>query len=130
MCDGETVQEVPLGTDGRSAAFTVGRRVTESGWCHLRAEGAPAERFPMDVSYVQAFTNPVWLVAGDEPVPGRGPRPTTPCAGSTGCRRWRTSGPAGGPSGNAPTSSPQFDEAREVYRGFARESTGAAAPRP
>ncbi len=129
VCDGETVQEVPLGVDGRSAAFTVGRRVTDSGWCHLRAEGAPAERFPMDVTYVQAFTNPVWLLVGDEPI--------RDADAADYALRWidrlqemADEWPGWRAERERAHVFAQFDEAREVYRGFARESTGAAAPRP
>ena len=42
--------------------------VKESGWYHLRAEGKPEERFPLDALYAQAFTNPVWIQVGDEPI--------------------------------------------------------------
>ena len=36
-------------------------RSAASGWYHLRAEGAPADRFPLDTGYPQGFTNPVWV---------------------------------------------------------------------
>ena len=39
-----------------------------SGWIHLRAEGDPEERFPLDAAYAQAFTNPVWFTVGGRPV--------------------------------------------------------------
>ena len=35
--------------------------MTRSGWCHVRTEGEPANRVPLDVDYAQAFTNPVWF---------------------------------------------------------------------
>ena len=119
---------MPLAVDGRSAAFTVSRRVTASGWCHLRAEGAPGERFPMDVSYVQAFTNPVWLLAGDEPIRDAG--------AADYALRWidklqdmADAWPGWRSSRERAHVFAQFDEAREVYRRFARESTGPAASR-
>ena len=55
----------------RSASFRTRHRVTRSGWCHLRAEGATGDRYPMDVAYVQGFTNPVWLQVGDQPIRNR-----------------------------------------------------------
>jgi hypothetical protein len=42
--------------------------VTRSGWYHLRAEGAPADRYPLDTRYALAFTNPVWVSVGGQPV--------------------------------------------------------------
>ena len=129
VCGGETVVEAPLGVGGRSAAFTVSRRVTGSGWCHLRAEGAPADRFPMDVAYVQAFTNPVWLRVGGQPV--------RDAASAAYALRWidRLQELADAwPGWRAPRERAhvfaQFDEAREVYRRFARESAGAGALPP
>ncbi len=129
VCDGETVHDVPLSADGRSAAFTVGRRVTGSGWCHLRAEGAPDRRFPMDVTYVQAFTNPVWLLAGDQPI-----RDATAAEYAL---RWidklqdmADAWPGWRSERERAHVFAQFDEAREVYRRFARESAGSAVARP
>ena len=66
--DGVDVQEIPLSTDRRSATFQGELPVDKSGWIHLRAEGDPEERFPLDASYAQAFTNPVWITVGDRPV--------------------------------------------------------------
>ena len=129
VCGGETATEVPLGVGGRSAAFTASRRVTAGGWCHLRAEGAPADRFPMDVTYVQAFTNPVWLRVGG--------RPVRDAAAAGYALRWidKLQDMADAwPGWRSPRERArvfaQFDEAREVYRGFAREAGGTAAPRP
>ena len=36
--------------------------------CHLRTEGETSDRFPMDVNYTQAFTNPIWLQVGDQAI--------------------------------------------------------------
>ena len=69
--NGEPVEDIPLAADRRSADFEKTLSVSRSGWYHLRAEGAPADRFPLDTSYAQGFTNPVWIVAGDRPVRDR-----------------------------------------------------------
>jgi hypothetical protein len=66
VCNGETTDVVPMMGDRRRATFTLRHQVRRSGWCHLRAEGATGDRFPMDVAYVQAFTNPVWIQVGDQ----------------------------------------------------------------
>ena len=121
VCDGETVTNVPLGSDGRTARLRVRHRVTHSGWCHLRAEGTTGDRYPMDVAYVQAFTNPVWIQVGDQPVRNR--------AAADYALQWidKLHEMADGwPGWRAEKERAhvfaQFDEAREVYRRFARES--------
>lgn len=70
--NGKPVEEVPL-TDNRQAAdLDKTLAVSASGWYHLRVEGEPAQRFPLDTGYPQAFTNPVWVTVGDRPVRDRG----------------------------------------------------------
>ena len=46
-----------------SAAWT-SKSVSKSGWYHLRAEGDRGERYPLDATYAQAFTNPTWVEVG------------------------------------------------------------------
>ena len=62
-------------------------------------KGNPSERAPLDVRYAQAFTNPIWIMVGDEPIRDAdsaeyGMRWNRPAAGDGGMN-----GPAGGPSG-------------------------------
>jgi hypothetical protein len=45
--------------------------IDRSGWLHLRVEGNPADRFPLDAGFAQAFTNPVWLTVDGRPVRSR-----------------------------------------------------------
>jgi len=66
--NGEVVEQVPVSGDRRSVDFTRTFKVIRSGWYHLRAEGAPADRYPMDTRYPQAFTNPVWVTVGNQAV--------------------------------------------------------------
>ena len=121
VCDGETVTNVPLGGDGRTARLRMRHRITRSGWCHLRAEGATGDRFPMDVAYVQGFTNPVWLQVGDQPVRSRD--------AADYALRWidtlqemADAWPGWRAEKERAHVFAQFDEARAVYRRFARES--------
>ena len=121
VCDGATVTEVPIGGDRRAADFRVTKRVARSGWCHLRAEGATGDRFPMDVAYVQGFTNPVWLQVGDQPIRNR--------AAADYALLWidrlqemADAWPGWRAEKERTHVFAQFDEAREVYRRFARES--------
>ncbi len=68
--NGEVVDRVESSGQGR-LDYTAQLRLHESGWLHFRAEGEPAERFPLDAGYALAFTNPVWILLGDAPVRSR-----------------------------------------------------------
>jgi TolB protein len=69
--NGEPVGDIPLSADRKSASFKGKKEVSGSGWFHLRAEGSPSERFPLDAAYAQAFTNPIWITVGGRPVRSR-----------------------------------------------------------
>ena len=66
--NGDIVEKIPVSGDRKSVDFTKKARVARSGWYHLRAEGAPADRYPLDTRYAQAFTNPIWVTIGNQPV--------------------------------------------------------------
>lgn len=68
VCNGELVESFPLRRNPNSLDLSFDLMIERSGWCHLRTEGLPGQRFPMDVTYVQAFTNPVWFQVGDQPI--------------------------------------------------------------
>lgn len=66
--NGVTIEEIPLSADRKSLDFTRTVTVSQSGWYHLRAEGAQKERFPLDSEYALGFTNPIWVTVGGKPV--------------------------------------------------------------
>lgn len=68
VCNGELIETFPLGRNANSLDLSYQLTIERSGWCHLRTEGLPEQRFPMDVGYVQAFTNPVWFQVGEQPI--------------------------------------------------------------
>ncbi len=68
VCNGQQVQRFPVRGNGQSLDISTTVDINRTGWCHLRTEGQEDDRFPMDVNYAQAFTNPVWLQVGDEPI--------------------------------------------------------------
>ncbi len=115
VCNGQEVERFPVRGDGTSLDISYELDIERSGWCHLRTEGGNDERFPMDVGYVQAFTNPVWFQTGDQPI-------RNPQAADYGLRwidklqeladawpGWRSEVEKEHVFG-------QFDEARRVYR--------------
>ena len=129
--NGQPVEEIPLSADRRTADFSKAARVDRSGWYHIRAEGAPADRFPLDTSYPQGFTNPIWVIVGNQPIRDR--------ASAEYALRWIEKLhklAEAWPGWRSPKEKDhvyaQFEEARKVYRRLSSEAgTGAAAtPRP
>jgi hypothetical protein len=115
--NGAEVEQVPLAADRKGATLRKTVKVDRSGWFHLRAEGRPEDRYPLDIDYAQAFTNPVWVTAG-----GRPPRDR---ASAEYGLRWidkLQQMAAAWPHWRSEKEKAhvfrQFDEAREVYRGF------------
>ena len=127
--NGTIVEEVPLSADRKHAELKKSLRVTQSGWYHLRAEGRPAERFPLDADYAQAFTNPIWVTVGRQPIRNRaaaeyGVRWVDKLEQmATALSLWRSAAEKAHVLG-------VFDEARQVYRRLASEATPTAANQP
>ncbi len=122
--NGEVVEEVPLPGDRRQVEFRRTLPVRESGWYHLRVEGSPEERFPLDAEYALAFTNPVWVSVGGRPVRDR--------AAAEYALRWLDELQAmaeAWPGWRSPREEEhvigQFEEARAVYRRLLREAEEA-----
>src|SRR6266540_5752923 len=119
--NGEMVETIPLSGDRRSADFKRQLRVARSGWYHLRAEGSPAERYPLDAEYAQAFTNPVWVKAGNQPVRNR--------AAAEYALKWidqlqqlAAAWPGWRSRQEQDHVFAQFEEARQIYRRLTREA--------
>ena len=92
---------------------------------HVRAEGAPAERFPLDTGYPQAFTNPVWVIVGNAAVRDR--------ASAEYALKWidrlqalADAWPGWRSQKEKDHVYAQFEEARQVYRRFAAEDAATA----
>jgi len=68
VCNGEPVQSFRVGDNGSRLDLSYEYTVEQSGWCHLRTEADRGDRYPFDVAYTQAFTNPIWFQVGDEPI--------------------------------------------------------------
>ncbi len=119
--NGVVIEEVPVLGNRRDAELSRSLTVTESGWYHLRVEGRPEDRFPLDAGFAQAFTNPVWVHVGDQPVRSR--------AAAEYALRWIDKLQEMADAWPGWRSDPerahvfeQFEQAREVYRGLAAEA--------
>jgi Tol biopolymer transport system component len=117
VLNGAEVENVPLASDRKSGVLRKNVKVDRSGWFHLRAEGRPEERYPLDCEYAQAFTNPVWVTVG-----GRPPRDR---ASAEYALRWidklqqmAEAWPHWRSEKEKAHVFRQFDEARAVYREF------------
>ena len=66
--NGEVIANMPLSADRLSVSFERDFQPTHSGWYHVRVNGANGEAFPMGIGYVQAVTNPVWIIMDGVPV--------------------------------------------------------------
>ncbi len=112
---GEVVEEIPFSGDRTGMDLERSLPVASSSWVHLRVEGRPEERFPLDCGYAQAFTNPVWLIVDGRPVRSR--------ASADYALRWidrlqemAEAWPGWRSEGEKEHVFAQFEEARQVYR--------------
>ena len=119
--NGEVIDEVVLAGDRKRLDYATTLPVTESGWYHLRAEGRPEDRFPLDSNYAQAFTNPVWVTVGNRPVRSR--------AAAEYSIRWidklremAEAWPGWRSQKERDHVFAQFDEAKMIYQGFAEQA--------
>jgi TolB protein len=124
--NGDVIEKIPLSADRKSAEFSKTLKVTRSGWYHLRAEGNPKERYPLDTTFAQAFTNPVWVTVGGHPVRS-GPA-------ASYCLKWidklqqlAEAWPNWRSQKEKDHVYAQFDEARGVYRRFLKEAPAASS---
>jgi TolB protein len=119
--NGEVIEKIALSPDRKSADFRKTLKVSRSGWYHLRAEGKPEERFPLDTTFAQAFTNPVWVTVGGRPVRNR--------AAAEYCVKWidklqqmAEAWPGWRSQKEKDHVYAQFNEARAIYQKFAKEA--------
>lgn len=119
--NGEVIDEVRLDGNRTSLDYTTSVQVTESGWYHLRVEGTPEDRFPLDARYPQAFTNPVWVTVGDQPVRSREAAEYS-IRWIDKLRQMAEDWPGWRSQKERDHVFGQFDEARQIYQTFAEET--------
>ncbi|NNF28830.1 MAG: CehA/McbA family metallohydrolase, partial [Gemmatimonadetes bacterium] len=66
--NGQVVRTYDFEGDRKELSVQDQFEVSGSGWIHLRVEGDPEERWPLDARYAQAFTNPVWIQVAGQPI--------------------------------------------------------------
>jgi hypothetical protein len=125
--NGSVLDEFSLEGDRTRFDLSKSYPVRESGWFHLRAEGSPEERYPLDASYAQAFTNPVWVLVDGKPVRSR--------AAAEYSIRWidklramAEAWPGWRSAKEKDHVFAQFDEAKRIYQGFLAEAPPAPTP--
>ena len=47
VCNGQEVERIEFSRNTQRYDLETQLQIERSGWCHLRAEGAPGDRFPM-----------------------------------------------------------------------------------
>lgn len=66
--NGDVIASIPFTGDRTRLSFERSFRPAESGWYHVRVSGARGESFPMDIAWVQAATNPIWVTVDGAPI--------------------------------------------------------------
>jgi len=121
VVNGEVVEEIPM--SGARLPFQLDRtlRFEKSGWVHLRVEGDPNQRFPLDAGRALAFTNPIWVLVAGGPVRSE--------VAADYSLRWigkleelAAAWPGWRSQKEKDHVFSQFEEARAVYRGFRQEA--------
>ena len=122
LYNGEVIEEFEPTGDRLSFDLNKTYRVSEGGWFHLRAEGAPLDRFPLDATYAQGFTNPIWIEVDGQPVRSR--------ASANYSIRWidklrqmAEEWPGWRSEAERQHVFFQFDEARAIYQRFLSETS-------
>ena len=123
--NGEPIDEILLSGDRKSLDLTKSYPVTRSGWFHVHAQGTPEESYPLDTGFAQAFTSAIWVRTGE--------RPVRDLAAAEYAMDWidklkalAATHPGWRSQWEKDHVFAQFDEARAIYEGFAREAQALA----
>jgi hypothetical protein len=127
--NGRVVDTVLPAGARRTVDYRGSFRVTQSGWFHVRAEGDPAERFPLDVDYAQAFTNPVWITVGNRPIRSR-PAAEYGIRWIDKLQQLAEAWPGWRSERERQHVFDQFEEARQVYRRLGAEAPAEPSDTP
>jgi hypothetical protein len=123
--NGRVIDEITTADDRKQFHFKKSYPVAHSGWFHLRAEGNPEDRQPLDTAYPQAFTNPVWVTVGGGPVRSR-PAAEYSIQWIERLKKMADAWPGWRSEQERAHVFAQFDEARCVYERLAAEADSLA----
>ena len=115
------IASIPFTGDRTGLSFERSFRPSESGWYHVRVNGARGESFPMDIAWVQAATNPVWVEVDGAPVRSVEAADYA-LAWIDKLQEMAEEWPYWRSDAEKAHVYAQFDEAREVYRAFKAEA--------
>jgi hypothetical protein len=122
--NGEVIASIPFSGDGTHLSFERSFRPAESGWFHVRVNGARGESFPMDIAWVQAATNPIWVTVDGAPIRSVESADYA-LAWIDRLQEMAEAWPHWRSQAEKDHVYAQFDEAREIYRGFREEAGGS-----
>ena len=121
--NGEVIASIPFAGERTHLSFERSFRPSESGWYHVRVSGAEGESFPMDIAWVQAATNPIWVTVGGAPVRSAESADYS-LAWVDKLQEMADAWPDWRSQAEKDHVYAQFDEAREIYRDFKAEAEG------
>jgi TolB protein len=123
LFNGEVIASIPFTGDRKTLSFERSFRPAESGWYHVRVNGAEGEAFPMDTPWVQAATNPVWVIIEGAPVRSAESADYA-LAWIDKLQEMAEAWPDWRSRAEKDHVYAQFNEAHEVYRSFKTEAEG------
>jgi TolB protein len=121
LFNGEVIASIPFSGDRTQLSFERSFRPEESGWYHVRVNGAEGESFPMDITWVQAATNPIWVEVDGAPVRSAESADYS-LAWIDKLQSMAEAWPHWRSQAEKDHVYAQFDEARAVYRRFKEEA--------
>lgn len=123
LFNGEVIASIPFAGDRKTLSFERSFRPTSSGWYHVRVNGVAGEAFPMDAEWAQAATNPVWVIIDGAPIRSAESADYA-LAWIDKLQEMAEAWPYWRSQAEQDHVYAQFDEARDVYRGFKTEAEG------
>jgi TolB protein len=120
--NGEVIASIPFTGDRTTLSLERSFRPAESGWYHVRVNGTPEDSFPMDINWVQAATNPIWVTVDGAP-PRSAESADYALAWIDKLQEMAEAWPDWRSQNEKDHVYGQFDEARAIYQSFKAEAS-------
>ncbi len=127
--NGESIENFPIGPDRKRVNLQRTLQVANSGWYHLRVEGNPTERFPLDGGFAQAFTNPIWVKVGGQEIRSRSSAEYS-IKWIDKLQQMAEEWPGWRSQEERANVFAQFEEARQIYNQFSIEAESSSNTQP